>query len=185
MKLKQMVRYRLDMQSGALTASAFFAGLSIFCIALYYIVLGDIGALGAGKLIGSVILPLLWLVAFVVLLKGVGLNMPFVYGVMGAVWCLFMVFWGGSILGSIFGGIVYILCGAALVATTMGLIPGKYYLAAAFGVLVLIQIFWHDIAAYIVPLKIKDYLPLLARISGVAALSGLCFGLEEIPMKKK
>ncbi len=185
MQLKQLVRYRLDLHSGAVTASAFFAGLSIFCIALCYIVLGDIGSLGAGTLIGSVILPLLWLIGYVVLLKGVGLNMPFVYGVMGAVWCLFMVFWGGTILGSIFGAIVYILCGAALVATTMGLIPGKYYLAAAFGVLVLIQLFWHDIAAYIIPLKIKDYLPLLARISGVASLSGLCLGLEEIPLKKR
>ena len=185
MKLKQLVRYRLNLQSGALTASAFFAGLSIFCIALYYIVLGDFGALGAGKLIGSVILPLLWLIGYAVLVKGVGLNMPFVYGVMGAVWCMFMVFWGGTVLGSILGAIVYILCGAALVATTMGLIPGKFYLAAAFGVLALIQLFWHDLAAYIIPLKLQDYLPLLARISGVAALSGLCLGLEEIPLKKK
>lgn len=185
MQLKQLVRYRLNMHSGAVTASAFFAGLSIFCIAVYYIVLGDIGSLSTGKLIGSVILPLIWLVAYAVLLKGVGLNLPFVYGVMGAVWCLFMVFWGGSILGSVFGGIVYILCGAALVATTLGLIPGKYYLAAVFGVLALTQIFWHDLAAYIVPLKIKDYLPLLARISGVAALSGLCFGLEGKAVKRK
>lgn len=185
MQLKEIVRYRLDLRSGALTASAFFAGLSIFCIALYYVVFGDLSALGAGKLIGSVILPLIWLIAFAVLLKGVGLNIPFVYGVMGALWCIFMVFWGGTILGSVFGAIVYILCGAALVATTMGLIPGKYYLAAVFGLLALLQLFWHDLAAYIIPLKLRDYLPLLARISGVAALSGLCLGLEEIPLKKK
>lgn len=185
MQLKHVVRYRLDLKSGAVTASAFFAGLSIFCIALYYIVLTDIAALGALRLIGEVILPLIWLVGFVVLLKGVGLNMPFVYGIMGAVWCLFMVFWGGTVLGNVLGGIVYVLCGAALVATVMGLIPGKYVLAAVFGVLVLVQLFWHDIAVYIVGLMLKEYLPLLSHISGVAALSALCLGLEEVPFKKK
>lgn len=185
MQLKQMVRYRLKEGSAALTASAFFAGLSIFCIALYYIVLGDIGALGAGKLILDVILPLIWLVAFVVLLKGVGLNIPFVYGCMGFLWCLFMALWGGGILGLVLGWIVYLLCGAALVATTMGLFPGQYIMAAIFGALVLIQIFWRDIGDFIIPLKLKDYLPLLAHISGVAALSGLCFGLEGKEVKRK
>lgn len=185
MQLKQLVRYRLKEDSGALTVSAFFAGLSIFCIALYYIVLGDIGSLGAGKLILHVILPLIWLVAFVVLLKGVGLNIPFVYGCMGFVWCLFMAIWGGTILGTALGAIVYLLCGAALVAATMGLFPGKFIMATAFGVLVLIQIFWKDLADYIIPLKVKDYLPMLAHISGVAALSALCFGLEGKEVKRK
>lgn len=185
MQLKQVVRYRIKQGSGAATASAFFAGFSIFCIALYYIVLGDIGSLGAGKLIMDVILPLVWLVSFVVLLKGVGLNMPFVYGCMGLLWCLFMAIWGGGILGSVFGAIVYLLCGAALVATTMGLFPGKYYVATAFGVLVLIQIFWKDLADFIIPLNIKGYLPLLAHTSGVAALSALCFSLEGREVKRK
>lgn len=185
MELKQVVKYRLKPESGAATASAFFAGLSIFCIALYYIVLGDIASLGFGKLFGSVILPLIWLVSFIVLIKGIGLNIPFVYGCMGAVWCFFMIFFGGSIFGSIFGAIVYILCAAALVVTTMGLIPGKYYIATAFGVIALLQIFWKDLPAYIIPLKIEDYLPHLSHISGVAALSALCFSLEGKEVKAK
>ena len=178
MELKQVVKYRLKLDSAAATAAAFFAGLSIFCIALRYIVLGDIASLGFGKLFGSVILPLIWLAGFVVLLKGIRLNMPFVYGCMGAVWCIFMIFFGGSFFGSVFGAIIYILCAAALVATTMGIIPGKYYIATLLGVIVLLQIFWKDLAAYIIPLKLKDYLPHLSHISGVAALSALSFSLE-------
>ncbi len=178
MQLKQVVRYRLKMDSGAVTASAFFAGLSIFCIALFYIGLGDISAMGSGQLILHVVVPMLWLVGYVVLLKGVGLNMPFVYGCMGAVWCLLMVIWGGGMFGTVLGAVVYILCAGVLMATTMGLFPGQYIAAALFGAVCLIQIFWRDLAAYIIPLKFKEYLPLLAQISGVAALSALCLGLE-------
>ncbi len=185
MQLKQMVRYRLKMDGGAVTASAFFAGLSIFCIALFYIVLGDIKALGSGKLILRVILPLVWLTAYVVLLKGLGLNMPFVYGCMGAVWCLLMVFWGGGMFGTVLGAVVYILCGGLLLATTMGLFPGQYIAAAVLGAVVLVQIFWHDLAAYIIALKLKDYLPVLAQISGIAALSALCFGLDGKPVRRR
>lgn len=188
MELKQMVRYRIDPDSGWITASSLFAGLSIFAIALYFFVLTDISELGAGGLIVQVVIPLIWLVAYVVIAKGLRMNNPLVYGGMGAVYCLMMMIWGfqtPTILGSVFGAIFYLLAAAAMVAVTMGLFPGSYYLAAVLGAVVLMQVFWHDLSTYIISLKFKDYLPLLSRISGVAALSMMCFGLRGRPLRRK
>ncbi len=181
MKLKQMVKYRMKMGSSWLTASAACAGVAIFCIALYYFALTDFTALTTGQLILQVILPMLWLVGYVVVLKGIQLNLPLLYGGMGAVYCVLMIIWGfqqPTILGSVGGMVFFGLAGAALVATTMGIIPGKYFIATAFGAVVLMQIFWNDLAVYIMPLAFQAYLPSLSRISGVAALCFLCFGMQ-------
>ncbi len=187
MQIKQMVRYRIRHDSGWMTAAAFFAGLSIFAIALYYFALCDISAISVGTWILHVILPLLWYVAFAVLLKVVRLDMPIVYCGMAAIYCLLMMIWGfqyPTILGGILGLIFFLLCAGALVVTALGILPGKYYLATAFGAVVLMQIFWRDLSQFILPLKLKEYLPYLARISGVASLSLLCFGMKGRPVKK-
>ncbi len=188
MKLKQMVRYRMKLGSGWLTASLACAGFAVFCIALYYFALTDIAAVKTGELVLQVILPMLWLVAYMVVLKGVQLNIPLVYGGMGALYCILMIIWGfqqPTILGAAGGTVFYLLAAAALVATTMGLIPGKYFLATAFGAVVLMQLFWHDLDVYVLPLAFKAYLPSLFKVSGVAALSFLCFGMEGRPVQGK
>ncbi len=187
MQLKQLVRYRMKMDSGFLTASAFFCGLSIFCTALYYFVLSDVSKIPGGAMVLHVILPMVWCVAYAVLLKGIRLNIPLVYGGMGALYCIFMIIWGfqnPTVLGSVLGLVVFLLCALAFVATTMGLVPGKYYLATVLGAVVLMQIFWKDLTAYIMPLKIKEYLPVLARTSGVATLSLMCFGMQGRPVRR-
>ncbi len=188
MQIKPLVRYRMKTDSGWLTASAFFCGVSFFAIALYYFFLGDPAGLSEKTMVLHIILPLAWIAVFSGLLVGIRLNVPLVYGILGVIYCVLMCIWGFStplFLGKIPGMLVFILCAAGFLVTTTGLLPGKFYLGTALGAIFLMQVFWNDLTVFVLPLKFKEYLPYLARISGVAALSMMCFGMKGEAINRK
>ncbi len=122
MKFKPGVRYTLDFQSPWMTASAFFAGLSIFLAALYYLCFTE--GWTAMSLLLPLILPALVLAAHGVLLRAVRLNVPVVYGALALAY--FLVAsphlageWGVLSL------VLFLLGAAVLIVTGLGYLPTR------------------------------------------------------------
>ena len=186
MKFERTHRYSVDFESGWITAAAFFAGIGILCRVLFYFVLSDISLTGAGEMTFSLILPMLWLLGYVAILRGMRLNNAFVFGIFAAIYCLLMIIWAfqfGTALKGILSLVWYLILGGGFMISVMGYFDGKYYLAAAFGLSFVLQTLIVDLNRFIVPLDFKGYLPQLAMISGVASLAFFCLALRKKNLK--
>ena len=124
MKRKPSVTYRLRFDSPWMTASAFFAGLGIFLGTLYYLCFTE--GWSFGSLLLPLVLPALLLATHGVLLKGLRLDFPVVYGGLAAVYFL-VALPGSTGEWGIFLWILLLLGALALTVTALGYLPTRLW----------------------------------------------------------
>jgi hypothetical protein len=142
---------------------------------------------GAWSLIVFLILPALLEIGYMVMVRGMKLDMLKVYGIMGAVCCLLLMlqaFTAGGVLRIILAIPAYLLCGAAVFGVCWG------YLHKSLGITVLavvagLRFFVFDVMDYILPLRIIPFIREAAGICVLAAMICLLAGLEEKRRRRK
>lgn len=188
MKLNQMirVRYQVQFDSKWISYSAFFAGLMFFLLCVEYFGLKNLSEIGMGDILVSVALPLLILTCFVILLRGFRFKVTPVYGIISAVFCLFMIVraFSGSAGNTLIAVIWYLLAGGIAVATTFGLIPGRAYMILAFLLPVLYRLVLVDVDFYFKTRDFLGFVPEAAVLSGLLAFSLFGLSLMAVPVQQ-
>lgn len=182
--MKKTYRYSMDFDGRAHFAAAAFMGGAFFLRIVYYLGFTRPEAVGVWNLIIFLILPVLLEAAFMVMIRGMRLNLPGVYGIMGAVYCLIFLlqsFQSGSVLRIILSVIAYLACAAVVLGTGAEMLSKSLAVAVlvvTFGVRFLV----FDLSGYIFSLRIIAFIREAAALCGLIGLVCLNVGLAE---KKK
>ena len=135
MKLKQYDPYVIDFKSVWANRCGTLLGVSLFARVVYFFGLMNMTECGAGAVIFDMILTMALSVGFLVLFSAMRRNVPGVYALMGAGFCLLLMistFAGGNAWRIVLAVLGYILTGGALVVTIAGYLPGKLLSSALF-----------------------------------------------------
>ena len=129
--MKLFERYNLNINGRCVAASALWMGVYFFLYVVYYLGLEYAFAQAGGTLFANMILPLILSGLYVILLKGVRLNIPVVYQVLGFALCLLAIL-GHSGVQRIIGVIWLVLAVAVSVCTLLGVLKSKAYMVVLF-----------------------------------------------------
>ena len=178
------IRYRMDPKGKAADTAAGLMGIGMFLRIVYFFALTRLESVGAFMLIFGLILPLIAEVGFIVMLKGLRLNNPWLYAATGAALCIVLLvlsFQYSSVLRLVLAILMYLVCGGGLIAMVMGFLPNKAvkwgFIAVAAGRLVFFNIVQNVIGFHPVALVFEA-----AAMLELLALSGFAATLTE---KKK
>lgn len=172
-------RWRMKMDSRWLTASAAFGGVAFFLRAVFYFGIVNLADIGVAELLFRMILPLLTLAAYFVILRGMRLQTPFTYGILGAAYCLMAMincFYTGSVLRIILGCIWYLICGGLFIITTMGIISENRFACWVLFLAAAVRLIAFDLRASVGIDTILE----LAELLGIC-----CFALMPLCLKQE
>ena len=181
MKRRISYNYSMDFNGRSHFATAALMGAAFFLRAVYYFGFTRPETVGAWNLIIFLILPLLLEAAFMVMIRGLRWNMPGIYGIMGAVYCLLLLlqsFSGGNVLRIILSVIAYLACAAALWGIGEGLLS-KSLTVAVLSVTLAIRFLIFDLSGYIISLRVVAFIREAAALCGLLSLVCLCVGLTD------
>lgn len=181
MALKQTYRYRMDFDSKQHVAAAALMGCAFFLRIAYFFGFTRPESAGVWNLIVLLILPMLMEVAYMVMIRGIKLDLPNIYGIMGAGYCLLLLlqsFSCGNVLRIILAVVGYVLCGAAMLGIGWGM------LSKSLTVLVLIVTFAvrflvFDLGGYIFSFRLIEFILEAAALCGILGLACLSGGLKD------
>ncbi len=185
--LKVLVRHHVGFKSKWAAYATFFAGLAFFLLTVHYFGITNLLDCGFGEVLFSMILPMALLVAFVVLLRGIHFQVTPVYGILGALYCVSMIaytFSYESVLYGIFSVIWYLLAAVICLATTLGYISNRAYMAIAFILPAAYRLIFVDLGTYILKLDILGFIPEAAVLSGLMVFGLFALCLQSAPIKK-
>lgn len=174
MKIKQLVRCRMDMDRRGFRASAALMGAAFFIQAVYYFGFADLRQLGIGVILVQMVLPMLLEAAWFILLRQVRLNAPGVYGILGA--CLYLLIMvqtamAGSLIAAIVGLITLLPAAIGLFAVIGGYVCSRIW-AVGGGILALIgRVLFGGLPVF---------LPEVAALCGIVAVLFLLDAVEMI-----
>lgn len=186
MVLKKTHKYRMDFEGRPHFATAALMGGAFFLRAVYYFGFTRPEEAGAWNLLIFLILPMLLEAAFMVLLRGVKLNAPGVYGIMGAVYCLLLLlqsFQSGSIFRVLLAVLAYLICAVAFLAVMAGMLSKGVAVTALFATLG-VRFLCFDLVGYIFSFRIIGFIREAAALCGILSLACLSLGLIEKTRKK-
>ena len=173
-------KYHMDLEGKFHVGAAALMGASFFLRAAYYFGFTRPEDAGVWSLLVFLIFPMLLEAAFMVMLRGVSLDLPGVYGIMGAVYCALMIlqsFQLGGILRVLLAIVGFVICGGALVGVGWGV------LSKSLGVTALLVTFFVRLLAfdlgYLLRLRLVAFIREAAGLCAVLALAFLCAGLVE------
>ena len=179
-------KYQMDPDGKYHLGTTAMMGASLFLRAAYYFGFTRPENTGAFEMIMFLILPMVLELAFMVMIRGVKLNLPGVYGIMGAVFCMLLAIQGimmGGVLRIILSILAYLVCGAAMVGVGWGL------LSKSLGVTALILTFVVRLLAFdlklLTGLRLVAFMQEAAGLCVILALAFLCGGLCEKTKKVK
>ncbi len=176
MKLRRIVRYRMNFDKKWLTASGVLMGIGFFLQVVYYFAVVSILAVSPWEIVVHLVLPLVMEAAWFLLLRGFRLNAPGLYGIFGcgfAVLLILQTFSGGSVLGGIMALVGLLLASVALIAVTGGYLRSRFTGALVFLAVLVLRLIFGGLSV-----KMLE----LAAMCDIAAML-LFFGGLEIPKK--
>lgn len=178
--MKQYNRYRMDFDGRWLRWSATCIGASMFLQILQYAVLQELTTPGAH--IWNLWVPLAFGLVYIILLRGIRLNAPGVYAILGlmvCIWLLIGVFSAGDTLRTVLATIGYLLCGAVLILCAGGFLPGRLPAAICFGVVFAVRLYFYGFGR----ITGADWLPEIPQLGFLVAL--ICLPMGMVPGKPK
>ncbi len=129
MKLRPIVRYRMNFDKKWLTASGVLMGVGFFLQVVYYFAVASILQVSAAEIVIQLVLPLLMEAGWFLLLRGFKLNAPGLYGIFGSVFAILLIlqtFYGGSVFGGLIALVCLLFASVALLAVTGGFLRSKF-----------------------------------------------------------
>ena len=173
-------KYRMDPDGKYHLATTALMGLSFFLRAAYYFGFTRPEEAGGFELAMLLVLPMIFEIGFMVMVRGLKLNLPGVYGIMGAVFCAVLMiqsFCVGGVLRIVLSIIGYLICGAALVGVGCGLLS-KSLGVTVLGVTFAVRLLAFDLK-YLFSLRLVVFMREAAGLCVILALAFLCAGLFE------
>lgn len=179
-------KYRMDPDGKYHLAATALMGLAFFLRTAYYFGFTRPESIGGFEMAMFLILPMALELAFMVMIRGVKLNLPKVYGIMAAVFCAVLVVQGimiGGVLRIVLCIIGYVICGAALVGVGWG------FLSKSLGVTALVLTFVVRLLAFdlklLTGLRLVAFMREAAGLCVILAMAFLCAGLAEKKLRKE
>ena len=173
--------WKTDAHSKTAQASAALMGGFVFLRAVFYFGTADIASWGAAALIFELILPGLLALGFAALLRAVYYRKSLAYGVLGGVFCLFLLGWDLHTWGGFWGiaGAVWYLGTAGLLAALLlGYVEKPVYVAAAFFIPAVLRLLVRDLGRYVISLHLIAFLPEASILCLLCALGCFCLSLR-------
>lgn len=136
--MKQYNRYQMDFFSKYIRLSGLCMAASLFLLMVYYLGIRNLQDIGVGGALVKLWLPLILGAVYLLLLQMLRWNAPGVYAILGALFCLMMlfgVFSTGNIGRIILGVLGYLVCGAVLILAAGGYLPGRLPATICFAVM--------------------------------------------------
>ena len=181
MARKLTYKYHMDFESKQHLAAPALMGGAFFLRTVYYFGFTRPENAGVWNLLIFLILPMALEAAFMVMLRGIRLDLPGVYGIMGAVYCVLLLlqcFQSGDLLRIILGSLAYLCCGAAVVGSGWGLLSKSLTLAVLI-VTVAVRFFVFDLSGYVFKLRLIPFIREAAAVCGLLALVFLIAGMKD------
>ena len=178
--MKQYHRYRMDFESKWVRWSGTCVGAAMFLLAIQYLWLQDLTAPGA--LFWDLWVPIGLGLCYTVLLRGIRLNAPGIYAILGVLMCIWLlagVFSAGNVLRSVLGTIAYLFSAAVLILCAGGFLPGRLPAAVCFGVILAVRVLFFDLGR----ISGEAWLAELTDLGFIASL--ICLPMAMVPGKKK
>lgn len=128
MQFKQYKRYHIDFKSKWIQPCAMLMGLSFFLRIFYYFGFRFVSDWSFWDVIFQILLPLVFGGVFTMTLWTAHRDIPGLYGLIGAGFCILSVIWSfysGNFLYMLLCIVYYVATGAVLLTTSLGLLPGK------------------------------------------------------------
>ena len=174
-------RYHMDFKGGQINTAAAFMGVAFFLRIVYYFGFTRTETVPIGEQLLWLIIPMALEAAFMIMLRGAKLDVPGVYGAMGAVYCLLLIVQGlsyGSVLRMILAVIAYVICGGLLLVACMGLLSREIAVLAIFGTAA-VRFLVFDLKSYILELHLIRFMTEAAALCALMGLGYLALGLKE------
>lgn len=173
-------KYHMDPEGKYHVGTAALMGAAFFLRCAYYFGFTRPESAGAWNLLVFLILPMLLEAAFMVMLRGMKMDLPSVYGIMGAVYCGLLIlqsFQVGGFLRIVLAILGFVICGGALVGVGWGLLSKSLAVTAllvTFGV----RLLAFDLGL-LLRLRLVAFMRQAAGLCAILALAFLCAGLME------
>ena len=170
--------------TGHFAAEALMGG-AFFLRIVYYLGFTRPETAGVWNLLVFLILPLLVEAAFMVMIRGLRLNLPGTYGIMGAVYCMLFLlqcFDSGNVVRIVLSIIAYLACGAVVFGTGAGLL-NKNLTVAVLLITFCVRFLIFDISGYILSLRVVAFILEAAGLCGI--LGVVCLNAGLLDKKRK
>lgn len=181
---KQMKsREKMDFPSKYMASSAFLMGLSLFLRCLYYMGLHTLSDFEGGQLFLFLILPILLCGAYIALTAVAQINIPLIYGSLGALLCLMAMVWcftTGDVFRIIMGVLFYGGSGALLVCIILGFLRDTRLAVTYLGLAVILRVLIYDLGS----LSVGEWCIELSTLSLLGALCLLPLTIVKVNKKK-
>lgn len=181
MARKLTYKYHMDYGGKQHIAAPALMGAAFFLRAAYYFGFTRPEEAGVWSLLTFLILPMLLEAGFMIMIRAIRLDLPNIYGIMGAVYSVLMVlqcFQSGSVLRVILGSVAYLCCAAVLVGVGWGLLS-KSLAGAVLLVTFAVRLLVFDLGTYVFSLRLVPFIREAAGLCGILALALLVMGLKD------
>lgn len=179
-------KYHMDPEGKYHVGAGALMGAAFFLRSAYYFGFTRPEDAGLWSLLVFLILPMLLEAALMVMVRGMKLDLPGVYGIMGAAYCALLIlqsFQLGGVLRIVLAVFGFAICGGALVGVAWGV------LSKSLGVTALLVTFGVRLLAFdlglLLRLRLVAFMREAAGLCGILALAFLCAGLTEKSRKMK
>lgn len=182
LKLWKRVQYHIRFDCRWGMYSAFFTGVAFFLLSVAYFGFHNVSQMQSGTLFCSVLMPLIIFASHMVLFCGIKLKHTLAYGIVGSLYCVYMLIYiltissGSSALEVVW----YVLAAVVMVATVIGWIPTKLVVVLFYLCPVVYRFMQIDLDRYI---RAKDYvgfLPEAAALCGLLAFASFGMSMKQI-----
>ena len=176
MKLSKKVEFELNFRGKYCQYSAALMGTFLFLRVLYYLGIAGLDDCSGSVLWMELIFPVFLAVCYIALLRGVQLNRPLVYGILGTAVCVLIIIWlftSGTSVRTVVGLVWYLLAAAVLLGTVCGFIYNRLFLLVAFAVPLVLRFFADKILYQIAQLQIVSLMIDLSVLCALASLACL------------
>ena len=178
---KQYCRYLINFESKWIQGCSILMGLGFFSCLLYYFAIASLRDVGAVELIFALLMGIVLCGGFVVCITCLRLNAPGLYGIIGAVECLcilFLAFTTGDVVRILLSVVWYIPAAFVLLRTVGGYLPGRLLAAVMFFVPVVVRVLFFDLGSIDILAWVRE-LFVLCTLSGTA-----CFAMSLYSVKR-
>lgn len=134
MKLKYTNYFAVDTIGKVGQYSAIFVGISIFARVLHYYLFRDLANCTATEAVFSLILPLLFSIAWLLVIRVVPVKQPLIFGALATLMLLTLAvegFFIESTLFAVLGLLWYLVSAAAVIVVILGILPRRILIFAA------------------------------------------------------
>ncbi len=181
MNLTKLARCHIRMSSRWASLSAVCMGISVFLRTVYFFGLTNLRDLDGFQIALQVVLPMVIAAGYLVMIKGLQLNSPILFGgLIGVYAANYLMLMRYDAMG-LAVGVLLVVTAVLFVITGLGYLPNRMFVIGSALVLALVRLFAVDLGGYLLPLaqfRPVAYLPEGSNLFGILAVALMAPALQ-------